>query len=106
MLFNSGKRILGLRAILIVAGVWLAIDLSGFGLHSSDLRQFDPDAVARLETDMWRSYYDHRQILLFFQLAKTLRDSVPRPFSTFECNCFPWGEGGVHLQRRKEPDRL
>src|SRR5262245_51180564 len=65
MLFTSGKRILVFGAILIVAGVWLAIDLTGFGLHSSDLREFDPDAVARLETDMWRSYYDRRQLLLF-----------------------------------------
>jgi hypothetical protein len=76
---------------LIVAGVWIAIDLSGFGLHSSDLREFDPDAVARLETDMWRSYYDRRQILLFFQSAKTTavmartlgRGALFRPQLTF-----------------------
>src|SRR5262245_55768312 len=80
MFFNSGKPILALGAILIVAGGWLAIDLSGFGLHSSDLREFDPDAVARLEADMWRSYYDRRQILLFFQLAKTLRTQYNVPF--------------------------
>ena len=80
MFLLSGKRIVGLAAIFIAVGVWLVIDLFGFGLASADLRDFDPDAVARLETDMWRSYYDRRQVLLFFQLAKTLRTQYHAPF--------------------------
>ena len=62
-----------LAGVLIAVVIWIAIDVFGFGLRSGDLRDFDPEAVARLETDMWRSYYDRRQVLLFFQLAKTLR---------------------------------
>ena len=38
-----------------------------------DIRQFDPDEVARLETAMWRSYYDRRRLPLFGQLVALLR---------------------------------
>ena len=60
--------------------VWLFIDLFGFGLRPSDLREFDPEAVAQSETDMWRSYYDRRQLVLFFQLTKALRTQYHVPF--------------------------
>src|SRR4029453_15181172 len=35
-------------------------------------RVFDPDDVARLETAMWRSYYDRRRMPLFGQLVALL----------------------------------
>jgi hypothetical protein len=38
-----------------------------------DIRVFDPDAVARLETAMWRSYYDRRRLPLFGQLVALLQ---------------------------------
>jgi hypothetical protein len=38
-----------------------------------DLRVFDPDAVARLETAMWRSYDDRRRLPLFARLVALLR---------------------------------
>ena len=38
-----------------------------------DIRSFDPDEVARLETAMWRSYYDRRRLPLFGQLVALLR---------------------------------
>ena len=38
-----------------------------------DIRSFDPDEVARLETAMWRSYYDRRRLPLFGQLVGLLR---------------------------------
>jgi len=79
-IMNPGRGILALSAILIAAIVWIAVDVFGFGLKKSDLREFDPDAVARLETDMWRSYYDRRQVLLFLQLAKALRTQYHAPF--------------------------
>jgi hypothetical protein len=34
---------------------------------------FDPDELARLETAMWRSYYDRRRLPLFGQLVALLR---------------------------------
>jgi hypothetical protein len=39
----------------------------------TDIRDFDPDEVARLETAMWRSYYDRRRLPLFGQLVALLR---------------------------------
>jgi hypothetical protein len=38
-----------------------------------DIRSFEPDEVARLETAMWRSYYDRRRLPLFGQLVALLR---------------------------------
>ena len=39
----------------------------------TDIRVFDPDEVARLETAMWRSYYDRRRLPLFGQLVSLLQ---------------------------------
>jgi hypothetical protein len=39
----------------------------------ADIGVFDPDEVARLETAMWRSYYDRRRLPLFGQLVALLR---------------------------------
>lgn len=66
--------------LLSVAGlilVWTVIDL--FAPRHSDLRKFDPESVARLETDMWRAYYERHQVRLFFQLAELLRDQYDAP---------------------------
>ncbi|NOT59958.1 MAG: hypothetical protein HOP19_06995, partial [Acidobacteria bacterium] len=41
--------------VLLLSG-WLAYGL--YPPRQSSLRQFDANAVARLETAMWRSYYD------------------------------------------------
>ena len=60
--------------IVIVAtglAVWIAVDL--WRPVSQNLRQFDPEEVARLDTDMWRSYYDRERLKLFNQLAFLLR---------------------------------
>ena len=35
--------------------------------RTSKLRELDPDEVARLETAMWRSYYDKQHLKLFNQ---------------------------------------
>lgn len=42
--------------------------------REGDLRQFDPAAVAAIETRMWRSYYDRRPAALYFNLARMLRE--------------------------------
>jgi hypothetical protein len=41
--------------------------------RKTDIRVFDPDEVARLETAMWRSYYDRRRLPLFAQLVALLQ---------------------------------
>ena len=65
--------------LLILAGAltWGAIDL--YGPRVSHLRDFDADEVARLETAMWRSYYNKQEVRLFNQLAEMLRSQYNMP---------------------------
>ncbi len=58
--------------------LWIAIDLFVPRQHS--IRQFDPQKVAELETNMWRSYYERKPVLLFWQLASGLRQQFHAPF--------------------------
>ena len=44
-----------------------------FTQRPSDLRTFDAAAVGRLDTDMWRSYYERRPVRLFEQMITLLR---------------------------------
>ncbi len=76
-------RLLGrLLLVLLVLGVllaaWIAFDLNR--AHATNVRRFDADEVARLETAMWRSYYDRRRARLFFQLGGLLRTQYGFPF--------------------------
>ena len=64
-------------AVVVLAG-WISWDLAGPQSH--DLRDFDGHEVARLETDMWRSYYDHRPVKLFGELTELLRMQYGFPF--------------------------
>jgi hypothetical protein len=69
------------RFALAAAGliaVWIAYDFAVPGRH--DLRDFDPHEVGREETAMWRSYYDHRPVKLFAELATLLRHQFHVPF--------------------------
>jgi hypothetical protein len=68
---------------LLLAGLALVVLWVGWDLLSprhSDLREFDPNEVARLETDMWRSYYERHQVRLFLQLTELLRTQYRMPF--------------------------
>jgi len=44
------------------------------------MRSFDPNEVARLETAMWRSYYDKQQLRLYNQMTELLRSQYNLPF--------------------------
>jgi hypothetical protein len=63
--------------LLVGGGTWAAIDL--WAPRSTSLRRFDPDDVARLETQMWRSYYDKQRLRLFNELAILLRHQYHMP---------------------------
>jgi hypothetical protein len=63
-----------LVAAVVLAGAGLAAGRLARGRARVDMRAFDPDVVARLETDMWRSYYDRRRLPLFAQLVALLRN--------------------------------
>jgi hypothetical protein len=62
-----------LVAAVVLAGAGWAAGRLARGPARVDIRAFDPDEVARLETAMWRSYYDRRRLPLFWQLAALLR---------------------------------
>lgn len=47
--------------------------------RTTKMREFDPNEVARLETAMWRSYYDKKQVQLFNQLSELLRTQYHMP---------------------------
>src|SRR6185503_11632510 len=47
--------------------------------RTTRLREFDADEVARLETAMWRSYYEKRHAQLFNQLSELLRTQYHMP---------------------------
>jgi hypothetical protein len=65
-------------AALSLSLVLAAADLF-WPLHR-DLRQFDPMELGRLETAMWRSYYDRKPVKLFFELAEMLRTQYEFPW--------------------------
>lgn len=65
-------------AALLVLLIWIIVDL--YVPRKNSLRQFDPKEVAQLETAMWRSYYEKKPVLLFWQLAKGLRQQFHAPF--------------------------
>lgn len=69
------RRILVLAAA--IAGVAVAYDL--FGPWHADIRRFDPDETARLESVMWRSYYDKKPLSLFLELGELLRTEFRLP---------------------------
>jgi len=58
---------------VVLAGAGWAAGRIARGPARVDIRAFDPDEVARLETAMWRSYYDRRRLPLFGQLVALLR---------------------------------
>lgn len=47
--------------------------------HIADLRSFDAAALARLDADMWRSYYERRNVKLFGQMITLLRGQFHVP---------------------------
>jgi hypothetical protein len=62
-------RIFAAVLVLLIAGV--LYDL--FYPRTTHLREFDADEVARLETAMWRSYYEKQRVRLFNQMTELLR---------------------------------
>lgn len=70
-----------LAAVAIMVGalaLWIAYDLGDSSVHG--LRDFDGREVARLETAMWRSYYEHHPVRLFVELTELLRRQFHLPF--------------------------
>jgi hypothetical protein len=65
-------------ALVVVALLaWVAFDL--YAPRTAHLREFDAGEVARLETAMWRSYYEKQRLQLFNQLSQLLRTQYNMP---------------------------
>lgn len=66
---------MNIKKIVLGAGllglVWIAADV--YGPWYSDLKKFDAVASARIETNMWRAYYEKRPMDLFKGLVEMLR---------------------------------
>ncbi|HXT69041.1 MAG TPA: hypothetical protein VN700_04780 [Vicinamibacterales bacterium] len=73
-------------------GFWLVLGLLSavtgyFGFIATpagprDVRKFDPDRTAALELDMWKAYYEKRNVALFFDLVTLNREMYKCPRST------------------------
>jgi hypothetical protein len=48
------------KIILVLAGTIAAVGIYACWPRQADLRRFDPAEMARLETAMWRDYYEKR----------------------------------------------
>ena len=60
----------------IILLVVLAVAAPGFHIcwpRTADLRAFDPAGMARLETAMWRDYYEKHYPRLFYHLYEVSR---------------------------------
>src|SRR5215210_6142249 len=73
------KRIV-FRSILIVLVLLVgAVLYDLYYPRTAKMREFDPNEIARLETAMWRSYYDKKQVQLFNQMSELLRTQYHMP---------------------------
>lgn len=66
--FLRALGVLFVGAVLVAA--WIAIDICT--PHQVDIRDFDADEVARLDTAMWRSYYSRQRLKLYCELTELL----------------------------------
>ena len=69
---------IGVIAVIAVMAIWIAADL--YRPYKVDIRAFDADEIARLDTAMWRSYYSRRKLKLFGELGDLLESQFHFPF--------------------------
>jgi hypothetical protein len=63
------RGVFGLVALLVIVSAAYV-----FWPRTANLREFDAERVAQLETRMWRSYYEQRYVLLLLDLYALSRD--------------------------------
>jgi hypothetical protein len=91
-------KIFSVAVVLIAA--WVTYDL--FSPRTAHLREFDADEVARLETAMWRSYYDKHRFRLFTELAELLRTQYQMPLVRSNVVAYYAANAAVVFQRGKQ----
>ena len=94
------KRGHKLRWTLIVLGALvLGALLDLYAPVRADLRDFDPRALARLDTAMWRAYDAKKPIPLFFDLAQLMREQFHFPFLRSFQGAFYAARAGLVFKR-------
>lgn len=63
---------------LAALAIWIAVDM--YRPYKVDIRTFDADEVARLDTAMWRSYYSRERVGLYRGLNALLDEQFHFPF--------------------------
>lgn len=91
-------KIMLLLLVLLVG--WITTDLSI--PIKTNIKQFDPATVARMDTEMWRSYYDRKPLKLFFQLARLLRQQFHAPFWRSKVMAFHAAKAAFVFKKGKE----
>ena len=71
------KKYILLGFAILMTGA-IALDL--YSPIKTDFKKFDPVQVGVLDAAMWRSYYEHKQVKLFFQLSKLMRSQFHAPW--------------------------
>jgi hypothetical protein len=72
------RAFLVLISIGILLAVWIAFDL--YSTHKVDIRDFDAEEVARLDTAMWRSYYHKERLKMYSELTELLQKQYKLSF--------------------------
>jgi hypothetical protein len=72
------RFLLILLSVLILGAGWIMIDL--YYPYKTDIKKFDYAEVARLDGEMWRSYYEKKKLKLFFQSSELIRKQFGVPF--------------------------
>jgi hypothetical protein len=91
------------RFVLVFAGlVLLGLLLDAAIPRRHDLKDFDPHVVARLETEMWRSYYDHHSVQLFFELVRLMRTQYHLSITRSSIAAYYAAHAAVVFQRGKD----
>lgn len=72
------KLLFFILVIGVLLSVWIAVDV--YRPHKVDIRKFDADDVARLDTAMWRSYYSRERLRMYRELTELLEKQYQMPF--------------------------
>src|SRR5215210_7092169 len=64
--------------LIVLLSVWIAADI--YCPVKVNIREFDADEVARLDTAMWRSYYSRERVKLFSEAVELLETEFHFPF--------------------------
>ena len=91
------------RTVILALAFVLAVVLGGYASwpRQADLRGFEPAEIARLETAMWRDYYEKRYVALFGHLYELSRTQ----FGFAPLDSFRIALSAAPCRRKKSPGR-